>query len=189
MRSKTETVWIKHTELNLMYRSQLSLYWLEQIRRANAPRVHSPPIVIPSEARNLPQADGPRSDPSISQTSCAGSFAPLRTTALFCSMLKSPIALEIETEFCKPFWSPKPHLPAARRPVLDNTGRARRSPPVALLQQPSVNADAREFPAQVHARCHERIRPVGLCAPQSENPVLRKIPGSPCESSSHQLLP
>src|SRR5438552_2599009 len=99
MRSKTETVWIKHTELNLMYRSQLSLYWLEQIRRANAPRVHSPPIVIPSEARNLPQADGPRSDPSISQTSCAGSFAPLRTTALFCSMLKSPIALEIETEF------------------------------------------------------------------------------------------
>src|SRR5437764_1422565 len=40
MRSKTETVWIKHTELNLMYRSQLSLYWLEQIRRSNARFVH-----------------------------------------------------------------------------------------------------------------------------------------------------
>ena len=26
MRSKTETVWIKHTELNLVYRRQLSLY-------------------------------------------------------------------------------------------------------------------------------------------------------------------
>src|ERR1700730_11899519 len=41
VRSKTETVWIKHTELNLMYRSQLSLYWLEQIRRSNACFVHS----------------------------------------------------------------------------------------------------------------------------------------------------
>src|SRR5213593_4818083 len=39
-RSKTETVWIKHTELNLMYRSQLSLCWLEQIRRAIRLRVH-----------------------------------------------------------------------------------------------------------------------------------------------------
>src|SRR6184192_3125649 len=40
MRSKTETVWIKHTEVNLMYRSQLSLYWLEQIRRSIRLRVH-----------------------------------------------------------------------------------------------------------------------------------------------------
>jgi hypothetical protein len=40
VRSKTETVWIKHTELNLMYRSQLSLYWLEQIRRAIGRFVH-----------------------------------------------------------------------------------------------------------------------------------------------------
>jgi len=40
VRSKTETVWIKHTELNLMYRSQLSLYWLEQIRRSNDCFVH-----------------------------------------------------------------------------------------------------------------------------------------------------
>jgi hypothetical protein len=40
VRSKTETVWIKHTQLNLMYQSQLSLYWLEQIRRSNACFVH-----------------------------------------------------------------------------------------------------------------------------------------------------
>src|ERR1700730_8131596 len=40
VRSKTKTVWIKHTELNLMYRSQLSLYWSEQIRRSNACFVH-----------------------------------------------------------------------------------------------------------------------------------------------------
>src|SRR5437868_4155312 len=40
MRSKTETVWIKHTELNLMYRSQLSLYWLKQIRRSIGRFVH-----------------------------------------------------------------------------------------------------------------------------------------------------
>src|SRR5207244_12532009 len=39
-RSETETVWIKHTELNLMYRSQLSLCWLEQIRRSNDCFVH-----------------------------------------------------------------------------------------------------------------------------------------------------
>src|SRR4030095_1383388 len=40
MRSKTETVWIKHTELNLMYRSQLVLYWLEKLRRTIARYVH-----------------------------------------------------------------------------------------------------------------------------------------------------
>src|ERR1700730_6057459 len=36
VRSKT----VKHTNLNLMYVSQLSLYWLEQIRRSNACFVH-----------------------------------------------------------------------------------------------------------------------------------------------------
>src|SRR5436190_3124913 len=41
MRSKTETVWIKHTDVNLMYRTQLSLCWLEQIRREIVLRVHS----------------------------------------------------------------------------------------------------------------------------------------------------
>src|SRR4030095_4609864 len=38
-RSKAETVWI-HTEINLIYQRQLSLYWLEQIRRKTASRVH-----------------------------------------------------------------------------------------------------------------------------------------------------
>src|SRR5262249_37929606 len=39
IRSKTETVWI-HTEPNLTYEPQLSLYWLEQIRRAIPRFVH-----------------------------------------------------------------------------------------------------------------------------------------------------
>jgi hypothetical protein len=64
MRSKTETVWIIHTDVNLTRQSKLSLCRCE-IRRAITLRVHfrtltcypGTPIVIPSGARNLTQGD------------------------------------------------------------------------------------------------------------------------------------
>jgi len=54
-----------------MHRSQLSLYWLEQIRRETARFVHFLGV-IPNEARNLAQGDRITLRPKHWQSSIGG---------------------------------------------------------------------------------------------------------------------
>src|SRR5437868_9847919 len=103
--------------------------------------------------------------------------------------VRFPVASETAKESCNRILSQSPRLHGALHPGPGNKVPARPSILVDLSKSLFVNADIREFQAQVHAPCREKIRRSFPSALRSENRARETNSGSPYESSFHPRPP
>ena len=121
-----------------MHRSQLSLYWLEQIRRKTAHFVHFLQV-IPSEARNLAQDYGSHSSHSVSQLHRRSPSLLLRMTLASDIIHPAPLT--------------------ARRPHVQPIFQIKQSPQRVRQKTPAPigNFLLRNCGVLGHPRCHFRV--------------------------------